>query len=138
MDWDAAMDPMEHFKEVTVHNIATRAGILPEASVKYHFHDSGLLTLGLHYRPNSKWVIRAAGNYTQSPSNGRFQIDNGDSLTFGGSVGYTLFNKIIIDGSLAHAFLLKTDIHARNAQNLTEGTNKGWANAAALKVTMRV
>lgn len=126
------------FKNVTLHEIATRSGILPSSIIHYNLHDTWLLTLGSNYRFSSKWVVRAAGSYTQSPSNGKFQIDTGDSITIGTSIGYTIFDNIIIDCSYAHAFVKNQDINASTAQNSTNGINKGERNAFALKLTVNV
>jgi long-chain fatty acid transport protein len=126
------------FKDVTIHNIASRAGIIPSANVHYNFQDSFLVTVGSNYRISSKWIIRAAGSYTQSPSNGKFQIDTGDSITLGGSMGYTIFQNLILDCSYAHAFIKDQNIHATTAQNFITGEQKAAINAFALKLTVNV
>lgn len=124
------------FKNVIVHDIANRNGILSSASIPYYFHDSWLLTLGANYRLTPKWVVRAATSYTQAPSNGRFQIDTGDGITLGASMGYTLFKNIILDCSYAHAFIQKQDIKVVTALNAINGVNRNAVNALALKLTV--
>ena len=124
------------FKEVSLHNIATNKGILTTAHVPYHLHDSWLITLGSTYRVSSKWIIRAAGSYTQAPSKGEFQVDLGDSITLGASMGYQIFKNTILDGSYAHAFIKDQAINATTAQNAINGINKGEVNAFALKLSV--
>ena len=126
------------FKDVTIHNIASQIGILPTANVHYNFQDTFLITLGSNYRLSSKWIIRFAGSYTQSPSNGKFQIDNGDSITLGTSMGYTVFKNIILDCSYAHAFIKNQTIDATTAQNSISGIQKGAVNAFAIKLTVNI
>ena len=126
------------FKDVTLDNIATSIGILPSANVHFNFHDTWLITLGANYRMSPKWIIRAAGSYTQAPSNGKFQIDNGDSISIGGSTGYTLFENIILDCSYAHAFIRNQAIHTTTTQNSINGINKGAVNAVAVKLTINI
>ena len=126
------------FKDVIIHNIASKTGIIPSANVHYNFQDSFLITLGSNYRMSSKWIIRLAGSYTQSPTNGKFQIDYGDSITLGTSMGYTIFKNVILDASYAHAFIKNQNIHVTTAQNFITGIQKGAINAFALKLTVNI
>lgn len=124
------------FKDVTLHNVATVLGILPTSKNHYNFHDTWLITLGSNYRISPKWIIRGAASYTQSPSNGKFQLDTGDSLTLGASLGYTMTEHVIIDCSYAHAFIKNRPVHLATAQHVINGINKGERNAFALKLTV--
>ena len=126
------------FKKVTLHNIATNRGIVPSSMVHYNFHNAWIITFGSNYRMSSKWIIRGAGSYMQSPSNGRFQVDNGDSMTLGASIGYTMFENFIIDCSYAHAFIKDQAIRTTTTQTSVNGINKGSRDAFALKLTINV
>jgi long-subunit fatty acid transport protein len=128
------------FKETTVYNFATQVGtralIIPKAQIHYNFHNSWMLTLGTIYNISPKWIIRAAGTYNQSPSDGQFQISSGDSYIIGSSMGYKLLNNLTIDCSYAHAFFKKEDINIRTLQNRIQGSNEGSHNAVSLKLTI--
>jgi long-subunit fatty acid transport protein len=128
------------FKEVSVYNFATQAGskafIVPRALINYRFHNSWLLTLGTIYQASPKWVVRVAGTYNQSPSNGRFQIGPGDSLITGFSMGYRLMNYLTIDCGYAHAFYRKERVGILTSQNRITGINEGDHNAVSLKLTL--
>ena len=126
------------FKDITIHNIASRVGILPVEKVYYNFKDTWLITVGGNYRISSNWIIRTAGSYTQSPSNGKFQIDTGDSITLGASLGYTISKHIILDCSYAHAFMKNKNIQVTTVQNYITGIEKGALNAFALKLTVNI
>jgi len=128
------------FKKSYVYNFATQAGsqafINPEALITYNFHNSWLLTLGTIYNVSTKWVVRMAGTYNQSPSNGRFQISTGDSLIIGSSMGYQLMKNLTVDGSYGHAFFKKENSTIWTAQNSITGINQGNHNAVSLKLTL--
>ncbi|WP_454784642.1 OmpP1/FadL family transporter [Legionella sp. WA2024007413] len=128
------------FKEVSVYNFATQAAsqvfIVPRARINYHFHNSWLLTLGTIYQVSPKWVVRVAGTYNQSPSNGRFQIGPGDSWITGFSMGYQLMNHLTVDFGYGHAFFKKEQIDIKTSQNIITGTNEGAHDAASLKFTL--
>lgn len=128
------------FKEVSVHNFATQAGsqvlIIPRTLINYHFHNSWLLTLGTIYQVSPKWVVRVAGTYNQSPSNGRFQIGAGDSFITGFSMGYRLMNHLTVDCGYAHAFYRKAPIDILTSQNIITGINEGYHDAVSLKFTL--
>lgn len=128
------------FKKVSVHNFATQAGsqvfIVPKARINYYFHNSWLLTLGTIYQVSPKWVVRVAGTYNQSPSNGRFQIGPGDSLITGFSMGYRLINHLTIDCGYGHAFFKKEPIDIQTSQNIITGINEGAHDAVSLKFTL--
>lgn len=128
------------FKKASVYNFATQTGsqvfIAPRALINYHFHNSWLLTLGTIYHVSPKWVVRVAGTYNQSPSTGKFQIDPGDSLITGFSMGYQLTNHITIDCSYGHAFFKKEPIDIQTAQNSITGFNEGTHDAVSLKFTL--
>jgi len=94
------------------------------------------LTLGTIYHVSSKWTVRIAGTYNQSPSNGRFQIDTGDSLVVGSSMGYQLMKNLTVDCSYGHAFFKPEIIHIWTAQNIITGTNEGTHDAVSLKFTL--
>ena len=126
------------FKDVTLHNVATSKGVLPTALSSYHFHDSWIFTVGSNYRMSSKWIIRAAGTYSQAPSRGKLQVDLGDSVTIGVSMGYKIIKNTVLDCSYAHAFITDQTIRINTAQNAINGTNKGLVNAVALKLTVNV
>jgi long-subunit fatty acid transport protein len=126
------------FKENTIYNIATAAGIIPAVKVPYHLHNSWLFTAGSNYHFSKKWIIRVAGSYVQSPSTGKFQIDHGDSITLGASMAYTPVERITLDVSYAHAFFKSKDIHILNAQNAINGIDKGSVNAVSLKLTVNI
>lgn len=130
------------FKTVSVYNFATQAAsrvfIIPKAQINYHFHNSWLLTLGTIYQVTPKWVIRVAGTYNQSPSNGRFQIGPGDSLITGFSMGYRLMNALSVDLGYAHVFFKKEEIDIQTSQSRITGFNEGAHDAVSLKFTLTV
>ena len=126
------------FKEINVHNIATAAGIIPNAKAPYFFHNSWLLTVGSNYHFSEKWIFRIAGSYVQSPSSGEFQIDRGDSITLGASIAYNFSKRLTLNGSYAHAFFQPKSIHILNVRNAISGINKGEVNAVSLKVTLNI
>lgn len=126
------------FKEVNIHGIATKIGTQPvifDATVPFHLHDTWLFTLGSNYRITPKWVIRAAGSYSQSPGNSNFQITNGDSIILGGSMGYKIFENIIINGGYAHAFIQKKNINVTTGLNRINGVTNGSVNVLTIKLT---
>lgn len=128
------------FKEVSVYNFATQgashAFIIPKARINYYFHNSWLLTLGTIYQVSPKWVIRVAGTYNQSPSNGKFQIGPGDSLITGFSMGYQLMKHLTVDFGYGHAFFKKEPIDIQTPQNSITGINEGAHDAVSLKFTL--
>ena len=128
------------FKKAYVYNFATQSGpqtvINSQARINYNFHNSWLLTLGTIYNVSTKWIVRVAGTYNQSPSNGRFQISTGDSLVIGSSMGYQLMKNLTVDCSYGHAFFKKENINIWTAQNIITGINKGTHNAVSLKLTL--
>lgn len=131
IEWDV-------FNRVKIHNIATPLGIIPVANVPYHLHNSWIFTVGSHYQVTEKLIARVAGSYSQSPSSGKFQISNGDSIIIGASVGYK-FNKYVdLDGSYAHAFMKDQSIHIIKALNTINGVNKGYRDAISLKLTINI
>ncbi|MFA6303402.1 MAG: outer membrane protein transport protein [Legionella sp.] len=126
------------FKNVVLHDIASPAGIVKEATVPYNFHDAWVTTLGTNYRATTKLVLRAAATYSQRSSNGQFQIDTGDSLALGVSVGYTLMKNLIVDASYSHLFFRDQPIHVQRTLNLIDGTNAESIDAMALKLTWNI
>lgn len=130
------------FKAITFFNVATQSGnqaiIVPRAQAIYDFHNTWLVTLGTHYRFSPDWIIRIAGNYNQSPSEGKFQIDSGDTITLGGSISYQLSKVFTLDGSYAHAFSKNALINASKGQNRIIGNNKSSINAISLKLIARI
>lgn len=130
------------FDKVNIHNIATQIGslpvILPNATVQYHLHNSWIFTLGSQYNATSKWTIRVAGSYLQSPGNPNYQVTNGDNIIVGASAGYKLTKNIIIDGSYAHAFVKNQNINIANAINRINALNKGYRDSVSLKLTFNL
>ncbi|KTD52821.1 OmpP1/FadL family transporter [Legionella quateirensis] len=128
------------FKEAYIYNFATQSGrrafIVPKARIDYNFYNSWLLTLGTIYNLSSKWKFRVAGTYNQSPSNGRFQIGTGDSLTVGSSVGYQILENLSMDFSYGHAFYQNELINIKTAQNIITGVNHNTHDAVSLKLTL--
>jgi len=110
--------------------------IVPVVVSPYHFHNSWLFTLGNHYRMTPKWVLRFAGSYIQSPSDGNYQIDNGNIIIIGASTGYRLSKKILIDGGYAHAFVQNKNIHIISTSRTINGVNQNAGNAFSLKLTI--
>lgn len=130
------------FKDTNVYNFAAQSGvrgvIVPDALVRYHFHNSWLLTLGSIYKLSPKWIARVAGTYNQSPANGQFQIATGDSYVIGSSVGYKLMKNLAVDCSYAHAFFKDEAINIHTAQNNINGVNQGAHDSVSLKLTLSV
>ena len=128
------------FKEAYVYNFATQSGpqafITPKAHINYNFHNSWLLTVGTIYNISTKWVVRVAGTYNQSPSDGKLQINTGDSLSVGSSMGYQLMKNLIVDCSYGHAFFKKEPINIWTAQNIITGVNQGAHDSVSLKLTL--
>jgi long-chain fatty acid transport protein len=125
------------FKKAYVYNFATPSGSkYSEARINYNFHNSWLLTLGTIYNVSSKWIVRVAGTYNQSPSNGRYQISTGDSLVVGSSMGYQLTQHLTLDCSYGHAFFKKQNINIWTEQNSITGINQGTHNSVSLKITL--
>ncbi|STX55640.1 long chain fatty acid transporter [Legionella beliardensis] len=128
------------FKKAYIYNFATQSGsevfINPKAHINYNFHNSWLVTLGTIYNVSTKWTVRIAGTYNQSPSTGKTQISTGDSLVIGSSIGYKLMKNLTLDCSYGHAFFKKEAIHIRTAQNIITGVNKGTHDSVSLKLTL--
>jgi long-chain fatty acid transport protein len=128
------------FKNSHVYNFVTQSGsqafIVPQARINYNFHNSWLMTLGTIYNVSSKWKVRVAGTYNQSPSNGRFQISTGDSLIVGSSMGYQLLQHLTVDCSYGHAFFKKENINILTTQNIIKGVNRGAHDSVSLKLTL--
>lgn len=128
------------FKNAYVYNFASqsnnRAFIVPKARINYDFHNSWLVTLGSIYNATTKWKIRVAATYNQSPSNGTYQISTGDSLITGFSTGYELLDQFMVDFSYGHAFFRKQSINIWTSQNIINGVNKGVHDAVSLKFTL--
>lgn len=133
LQWDV-------FKEAYVYNFATQsrdqALIVPQARINYNFHNTWLLTLGTIYNVSSKWKVRIAGTYNQSPTNSRFQVGTGDSLVVGSSMGYQILENLTIDCSYGHAFFKTEAINILAAQNNITGINQGSHDAVSLKFTL--
>lgn len=126
------------FKEINIHGIATQIAAQPvifDANVPYHLRDTWLLTFGSYYNFATKWKIRIAGSYNQSPGNSDFQICNGDSIILGTSMAYEISKNIILDGGYAHAFIQSENIHARTFNNKIDGVTKGYVDVFSLKLT---
>lgn len=129
-------------KYVNFHGLATKIGfqpiILSSVKVPYHLHNAWLLTVGGHYRPTQKWIIRLVGSYNQSPSNPHYQISNGDSIILGASSGYDISKYISLDLGYAHAFIKNQNIGIITRRNVINGVNKGSRDAFSLKITLNV
>lgn len=129
------------FKQIKIHGIATKIGnqgLILNATVPYHLHDTWLLTLGSHYRVTPNWIIRVAGSYNQSPASGRYQISDGDSIILGASTGYDLNKYMTLDGSYAHGFIKNKNIHITNTRNIINGTNTGYRDGISIKLTFNI
>lgn len=129
------------FKDINIHGIAIAISNQPvifDATVPYHFKDRWLLTLGSHYQITSKWRIRVAGTYNQSPGNPHYQIINGDSIILGTSMAYDISKNITIDGSYAHAFIQKANINAITKLNHILGETNGSVDVISLKLTFNI
>jgi hypothetical protein len=107
-----------------------------ETTNAYRLFNSWLLTLGTIYNVSTKWTVRFAGTYNQSPANGRFQISPGDSLVVGFSTGYELMKNLTVDCSYGHAFFKNENINIWTVQNIISGVNQGTQDAFSLKFTL--
>lgn len=128
------------FKNASIYNFVTQSDsqvfIIPRARINYDFHNSWLLTLGSIYNASSKWIIRIAGTYSQSPSNGVYQISTGDSWIVGSSMGYQLMKNLSVDCSYGHAFFENKPINISTEQHNIHGVNQGAHDSVSLKITL--
>lgn len=129
------------FNNINVYGIPILLGSRPaiiNASIPYHWHDDWVFTLGNIYNLSSKWVVRVAGSYVQSPGNPQYQVTNGDSIILGMSMGYKINKMISIDGGYAHAFIKDENINISGNTFLINGVNDGSRNAVTLKLTFNI
>lgn len=130
------------FKNVTMHRLATQIGrnalILPSAVIPYHFQDTWIITLGGIKKITSKWVLRVAGTYNQSPGNGFYQVVSGDDIVLGASTGYQISRNLIIDASYARAFTQSQGIDITRQSKEIFGINKTNRDAISLKLTFNI
>lgn len=128
------------FKNAFVYNFVTQSDldvlIIPKARIQYDFHNSWLLTLGTIYNVSTKWIVRVAGTYSQSPSKGISQIGAGDSWIVGSSMGYKLMKNLSLDFSYGHAFFDTKQIAISTGQNNINGVNQGAHDSVSLKLTI--
>lgn len=128
------------FNEAYIYNFAAQSGsqafIIPQARIHYDFHNSWISTLGTIYNVSTKWIVRVAGTYSQSPSSGRLQISTGDSWIVGSSMGYQLMKNLTVDCSYGHAFFQNKDINLVTEQNIINGVNQGAHDSVSLKLTL--
>ncbi len=130
------------YDQINAHGVATQLGpnpvILSNVTVPLNLHNAWVYTLGSYYQLSPKWIIRAAGNYVQSPGNSNYQITEGDNIIVGAALGYKLSKKISIDASYAHAFVKDQTIAIQNPVNTINGINKGYRDSISLKITANV
>lgn len=128
------------FDSVVFRGLATQVGsqsiILPKVVVPYHFHDTWSYTLGGIKNISSQWVVRVAGTYDQSPSNGNYRITNGDAIVLGASIGYVIHKNISIDGSYAHVFVKNQPINITLKNNMISGVNQSVGDSISIKLTI--
>lgn len=128
------------FKEINLHNVATKIAslptILPSVKVRYHLHNTWLLTLGSHFHITPEWIIRVAGSYVQSPSNPHYQISNGDNVILGASMSYDIYKFLTLDCGYSHTFIRNQSINIVSNTNIIDGVSKGFRNAFSLKLTL--
>ncbi len=128
-------------RNINVNGVATIAGNTPvivNASVPYHLRDTWLFTIGGNYRFKPHWIVRVAGTYNQSPSNGSYQISTGDSYILGASMGYEVNKTVTLDGSYAHAFIQDETIRVTGNRFLINGSNQASRDVVSLKLTLNV
>jgi long-chain fatty acid transport protein len=127
------------FKKVTLQGLATRVNteslIVPMVTSPYYFHDSWVVTLGGIKNFSPRLIVRLATTYMQSPGNGQYRINDGDSLISGGSLGYTINKNITLDISYAHAFIKNQTINLQSRRIQVTGVNRAYRNSASLKIT---
>lgn len=126
---------------VHAYNIASVSGTTPvivNVIIPHYLRDTWMLTLGSHYRFTPKLILRVAGSYSQSPGNPHYQIANGDSIIFGGSVGYEINETLTVDGSYAHVFMKNENIDISGGRFLVNGLNEGSRDAVSLKLTVNI
>lgn len=129
------------FTNAHIYGIASVSGTTPlilNGTIPYHLRNTWLVTLGSHYRLTPKWIIRVAGSYNQSPGNPHYQVANGNSIVFGGSMGYQVNKMITIDASYAHVFMQDEHIDIAGGRYLVNGVNEGARDAVSLKLTLNV
>jgi long-subunit fatty acid transport protein len=130
------------FQNVTLHELATQIGtealIVPTAVVPYHFRDTWVFTLGGIKKITDKWVLRAAGTYSQSPGNGFYRITSGDDYVLGASSGYQIYKNLAIDASYAHVFTKNQSIDIATQRKRILGINKGYRDSISLKLTFNI
>lgn len=128
------------FKESNIYNFVSQSGsqvfIVPQARINYYFHNSWLATMGTIYNVSSKWKVRVAATYNQSPSNDKYQIGTGNSLVVGFSTGYQLLKQLTVDCGFGHAFFKRESINIETARNIISGINQGTHDAVSLKLTL--
>jgi len=128
------------FDVLKASGIATRVGtqstILSEVNIPYHFHNIWGFTLGSIRKISSKWVIRVAGTFEQSPGNGNYQITNGDNFIVGASTGYKVSENITIDASYDYGFQKNQKINIVTNNDTVTGVDKGFRNGVSLKLTV--
>jgi long-chain fatty acid transport protein len=130
------------YNKINAHGIATKIGpnpvILSDVTIPLNFHNAWVYTLGGYYHLSSKWTIRMAGNYVQSPGNPNYQITQGDSIILGASMGYKLSKIFSIDAGYAHAFFQNQTINIQNSINTINGVNKAYRDSISLKITANI
>ncbi|MCA0403713.1 MAG: outer membrane protein transport protein [Proteobacteria bacterium] len=130
------------FKNVSMHGLATRIGrnsiVVPTVIIPYHFRDTWVVTLGGIKKITSKWVLRIAGTYSQSPGNGFYRLTSGDDYVLGASTGYQIYKNIILDVGYAHAFTKNQSIDILTQSKRVLGINKGHRDSISLKLTFNI
>ncbi len=121
-----------------VANVSGGTPVILNGAIPYYLRDTWFLTLGSQYRLTSKWILRVAGSYNESPGNTHYQIANGNSVILGASMGYDLNKTLTIDGSYAHAFMNNANIAISGARYVISGVNTGSRDAVSLKLTFNV
>ena len=130
------------YDKINANGIVTQIGsnpvILSDVTVPLHFHNAWVYTVGGYYHLTSKWIIRTAGSYVQSPGNPNYQITEGDNIILGASIGYKLNKVISVDTSYAHAFIQNQTINIQNSINTINGVNKAYRDSISLKITANI
>ena len=102
------------FQKLTLQNSMLPSGATTSVTIPFEYHDTFDYSLGMNFKANDQWLLRAGVQYLNTPSNNRDRSvpdPVGKATIIGLGTHYQYSKSIGFDVSYAHSFFQQTQIH---------------------------
>lgn len=129
------------FQQITMKRVILPGGSTTSVTIPFEYHNTFDYSLGMHFKPTEKWVLKVGVQVMNTPSNNRDRgvaDPIGSAVVLGLGAHYQQNAKLGYDLSYGHSFFKEEPVNVATPLTTLTGSNYTQTNVLGAQITWNI